>query len=117
MGLRGPKAATDEERAARGMRDRRVRFRVDSARTAWARRAETLDQRGMSLLAAKSPTGTTIKLALALFEAADALWLRLHRIGDAAPPVPREPEPDSLEAFRRRRTAAPRTGAEEDEQR
>jgi len=100
------------------MRDRRVPFRVEAARKAWERRAEVLDERGMSLLAGKRPTGTTIKLALALFEAADALWLRIHRVSDAIPSVPPPPAAGlSLEEFRRRRTAAPRAGAGEGEQR
>ncbi len=117
MGLRGPRGAGAEERAARGMRDRRVPFRVEAARKAWERRAEVLDKRGMSLLAAKRPTGTTIKLALALFGAADTLWLRVHRVSDATPAPPTPAAEVSLEAFRRRRTATPRAGAEEDEQR
>src|SRR5437870_5040579 len=111
MGLRGPKPASDEERAARGMRDRRVPFRIQEAKTTWARRAEVLEERGMRLLTTKTPRLPTLKAALALFEAADAIWIRLHRLGDLASPAPPAPAAGlSLEEYRRRR--APRRDGE-----
>src|SRR5438034_6739122 len=105
MGLRGPKPVRPPRSARRagcaidGCRSgsRRRRRRGRGARKSWR-------SVGCGLLTTKTPRLPTLKAALALFEAADAIWMRLHRLGDLASPAPPAPAAE-LEAYRRRRAS------------
>ena len=117
MGLRGPVAMSDEARAARGGRDRRTSRVTDSAKRAWASRAETLERLGLAMIekAAKVPAvksranGTqmhsTLSAGLKLLDAADKIWGRLGRLGGPGKEAGAAPagRVDQLDAFRNRR--------------
>jgi hypothetical protein len=116
MGLRGPRSMSQDERAARGGRDRSKDNVPDAARLAWAQRAEKLEHLGLKIVeAATAPVNLKRKRrkviarltdGLKLLDAADKLWLRIARVGPPAP-AGKSSRPsdlaDSLDAYSKRR--------------
>lgn len=115
MGLRGPLGMSDEERAARGGRDRRSSTVTDVALRAWAKRAEQLERLGLRMIeqASKAPAvksrangvqiSAKLSAGLKLLDAADKIWARLGRVGTTRKGGAAATPGDQLDAFRRRK--------------